>query len=147
MINLAAKSKYRLLGKNNGVWVGDRLLIFTVYLIIQWMCNLASPPFSACMTTFPLGAKRALAVTGNAAWSGTFDATSALGPISKLASRFGYVRTLLPPASPMPDTRQIGTAGLSHSYRNRDFFVCVCVYIYFFLMKAWGGNHPIQNPL
>lgn len=53
----------------------------------------------------------------------TCDAPSALGATSRLASRLGYACVLLPTDSPSPDTRQIGTAALSHSLRNRvDFF-------------------------
>lgn len=51
----------------------------------------------------------------------TCDALSALGAISNLASRLGYACILLPTDSPSPDTRQIGTAALSHSLRNSVF--------------------------
>jgi len=53
VINLAAKSKYRLLGKNNGVWVGDRLLIFTVYLIIQMNVQFGLSPLFRLHDHFP----------------------------------------------------------------------------------------------
>lgn len=108
------------------------------------MCSLASLPFWSSVSTFPLGARRALAVTGITAWSGTFDALSALGAISKFASQFGYVHTLLPPDSPMPDTRQIGTAGLSHCYRNRlsKKFLKIL-----FFPNGRRKKNPIQNSL
>lgn len=106
------------------------------------MCSLASLPCWISVSPFPVGAKGALAVTGIAACSGTFDAPSALGAISKLVSQFGYVHTLLPPDSPMPDTRQIGTAGLSHCYRNRllKFFL-----IFFFFNEGGGRKIPFKT--
>lgn len=72
------------------------------------------------MTTL---APRALAAAGCTAQSCAFDAPSAFGAISKLASRFGYVCILLPTDSLSPETRQIGIIGLSHIYRNRDLFL------------------------